>query len=771
MNGAPDDVGWLRFARDGSLLAANVAAARLFGLRHPGELMALAARRPLIPAMRPERFAGCTEPMCIEMECCHEDGGTWISRLAIVPRRGESGELVEVDALLLEDAAGRAESETQRTRTLLDSVLNGLPNPVFVKDEQHRWVILNESCCRFLGYPCEQLLGKSDRDFFPQEEADVFWAKDDLVFADGGTNENEERITDAAGRTHVILTRKTLHTEPSGRHLLLGVITDISERKHMEEELARSHDELDRRVAERTAALCEANRRLTLDIAERQRVEQSLRESEERSRHLADAMPQIVWTCQADGAVEGFNVKWSEYTGLPQCVGTGWDWQEQVHPSDLPPYLDLVRRSVASGSAFEAELRLRRYNGIYRWHLFRALPIRSEVGAVIRWFGTATDIEEQKRRQEVLRDEDRRKNEFLALLGHELRNPLNPIRLAVSLMRREGTDAATMRRAQEIIDRQVVHMARLIDDLLDISRIAHNKILLRPERVDLVQLVRAALGDRWESLAAHGLLLQASLPSSPIPVDADPTRMAQAVGNLLDNAEKFTDPGGKVTVSVTRDPDGTGVSITVRDTGVGMSDETLAGLFKPFVQAERSVPRGRGGLGLGLSVVQGLVVLHHGTICASSDGEGCGSTFTIRLPLLKSEIQAPAVMPLVASSARSHRIIVIEDNRDAAEALDLALSAAGHEVTVATTGEEGIAQARRLRPRVVLSDIGLPGISGYDVARSVREDRALASIHLVAITGYGQEADQRKALCAGFDRHLTKPFDIEALARILADLP
>jgi PAS domain S-box-containing protein len=763
----------LRFARNGRLTEANQASAQLFGFHDATELIEAARHFDFVDAQQRDELigaacAGAVRLVAVDVDCQRKDGHPWTCRMVVLPPRDGSG-TVGVDIVLVEDVGSRAEQEARRTREFLDSMLNGLPNPVFVKDERHRWVILNDSYCRFMGYRREELLGKSEYDFFPEAEADVFWAKDRAVFSgEIDVDENEELFTDAAGKTHVILTRKTLHTDTSERHLLLGVITDITERKLVEEELRRSRDELDRRVAERTAALHEVNGLLTADIAEREKMERSLRGSEERFRHLADSMPQIVWIAGADGTVEHLNVKWSEYTGLPY-EGRGCPGVEQVHPEDLASCLERWAEACAAGTAFENECRLRRRDGVYRWHLARALPVRLESGNVEHWFGTATDIEDQKHRQEILAEDHRRKNEFLALLGHELRNPLSAIRIAVTLLQRSSAQDAATRRAHELIERQVGQMTRLIDDLLDVSRISQQKVLLRKERIDLVELVRTVLGDREESARAHGLSLYLALPPRPVFLDADPARLAQVLGNLLDNAERFTDPGGRIDVAVAvRDPPS--VRVSVRDTGIGISKDTLARLFEPFVQGERGA-RQSGGLGLGLSLVRGLVQLHGGSVVAKSDGEGRGSEFVVSLPVAAEDTRSTRVSrpaPRVAQCV--HRVLVIEDNADAAEALHLALTAAGHEVMIATTGEEGLQRAYDFHPRVVLSDIGLPGMSGYDVARTLRDDPAFASTHLIAITGFGQDEDQKRARDAGFERHLTKPFDVDALERLLASL-
>ncbi|HEY3359063.1 MAG TPA: PAS domain S-box protein [Polyangia bacterium] len=762
----------LRATRAGRVCEISVAGAELLGYPSPAACIEGGATTAALVPGDPGWWARArdgAEPWVIEADCARRDGTTFTGRITVL--RPVDAELTTV---LIEDTARRLGLELARARDFLESLVNALPNPVFVKDEAHRWIILNESYCRFMGYTREELLGKSDFDFFPKEEAEVFWQKDDLVFRGGETNENEERFTDGAGRLHVILTRKSLHIDALGHRILLGVITDITERKQMEEQLRRSRDELDQRVAARTAELQRANQLLREDIAERQRVEAHLRESEERFRQLADSMPQIVWTGGPDGAADFINGKWAEYTGRPQAAGLGLGRAQAVHPDDLPAAMMILERGVALGEPFEAEYRLRRADGGYRWHLGRALPARGADGKVRRWYGTSTDIEEQKRAQEALREEDRRKDEFLAVLGHELRNPLTPIRTAAHLMRRLAPAHPDLARAQQIVERQVAQMTRLIDDLLDLSRITRGKILLRPERLDLVELIRSLLHDRAEDLRAHGLTVETRLPDRPLFLHGDPARLAQAVGNLLDNAAKFTDPGGRIAVQLAADADGAGpgATITVRDTGIGMDEETLRRAFVPFAQGDRSLERGRGGLGLGLSLVKGLATLHHGTVRAESAGPGRGSELTIWLPLAPEEAAAAPQPAPPRLPKRAHRVLVIEDNQDAAELLQLTLSLAGHDVRVAKNGEEALACAGQYRPTVVLSDIGLPGrMNGYDVARAVRADPALATARLIAVTGYGQAEDKRRAFDAGFERHVTKPFDVAALELLLGELP
>lgn len=373
---------------------------------------------------------------------------------------------------------------------------------------------------------------------------------------------------------------------------------------------------------------------------------------------------------------------------------------------------------------------------------------------------------------------DRRKTEFLAMLAHELRNPLSPIVNAVHLLKRTPSRDPTSDRALSMIDRQVQHMVRLIDDLLDLSRISSGKILLRKQRVDLAALARSVVEDHRAGMEAGGISVELSLPPEPRWVDADATRLAQCLGNLLHNAIKFTDPGGRIAVEVLDDAGGAAL-LRVRDSGVGMGPEILARAFEPFAQAEHHVERGRGGLGLGLGLVKALVEMHGGTVTARSEGAGRGSELTIRLPLLAASAPAPAPVPPVdatedgeASPGTQRRVLVIEDNQDAAESVRDLLEIWGHEAVIARTGVDGVDVALAMQPDLVLCDISLEGsMSGYDVAEALRRNPATASMYLIAVTGYGMEEDQRRALQAGFDRHVTKPVRPEALAALVESAP
>jgi CheY-like chemotaxis protein/two-component sensor histidine kinase len=352
-----------------------------------------------------------------------------------------------------------------------------------------------------------------------------------------------------------------------------------------------------------------------------------------------------------------------------------------------------------------------------------------------------------------------------------LRNPLGVISTVVQLLRRKRTSEAELQEFRETIEFEVSHLARLLDDLLDVSRIARGLIRLRKEPCDFAMTVRQVTEGRRAILEKNGVKLSVQLPAQPVWVMGDRTRLAQIVGNLLDNANKFTDAGPQVTVRLLKEMPAEVAVLSVRDTGIGMDREMLKRIFEPFTQADRSIDRSRGGLGLGLAIVKGLADLHEGQVYASSDGPGRGSEFTVRLACAhEPRMVRKPIEPIVSVPERRH-ILVIEDNVAAARSLRVFLGEKGHRVEIAHTGPDGVEAARRVRPDVVLCDIGLPGLDGYAVARLLRQEAELKGLCLIAVSGYGQEADQRRALAEGFDAYLTKPIDFKELERVLNNAP
>lgn len=398
------------------------------------------------------------------------------------------------------------------------------------------------------------------------------------------------------------------------------------------------------------------------------------------------------------------------------------------------------------------------------------IPIFEDSGPVTHILADIRDITarrivelDRERLVAALREHDQRKNEFLGVLSHELRNPLTPILNSLYILRRATPGGEQACRAQAIIERQVNHLLRLVDDLLDLTRINQGKIRLQRTRLNLVDIVRQTMEDYHTLLDSQEVAVE--LPEEAVWIEGDPTRLAQIVGNLLSNAAKFTPRGRKISVSLTRSQER--ATVEVADTGLGVDPDMLPRLFEPFAQAERSLARTRGGLGLGLALVKGLVEQHGGGVKAYSEGPGKGARFTIQFPLIEAAA-TPGARPSPKVDGGGRRVLVIEDNIDAAESLREILMLEGHEVAVADNGREGIARACEFKPDVLLCDIGLPDMAGYDVARAFRSDAALKGVFLVALTGYAGPEDRQRAAEAGFERHIAKPPNPQVLAQLLA---
>ncbi len=391
-----------------------------------------------------------------------------------------------------------------------------------------------------------------------------------------------------------------------------------------------------------------------------------------------------------------------------------------------------------------------------------AVPESPAPAAEWRCHAALTDVTEQKAAAE-LRESDRRKSEFLAVLSHELRNPLAPITNAVHLLGHAPAASEQALRARAVIERQTRHLTRLVNDLLDLTRISKGKFDLKLEPVDLRELVRRTRDDHRATFERRGVELRLTDPAGPVFVRGDPTRLAQVVGNLLQNAAKFTPSGGMTSITVSTVLGH--AEIRVRDSGIGIDPAQLGRLFEPFEQGDDGLARTHGGLGLGLSLVKALVRLHGGTVTGSSEGVARGSEFVVSLPL------APAPVAHAASAIRKappRSVVVIEDNADAASTFGDVLQLDGHKVEVALDGRSGLDLVRRLRPDFVFCDIGLPDLSGYEVASALRADETLRATRLVALSGYAQPEDQERAREAGFDAHLPKPPDLDAVNALLA---
>ena len=594
---------------------------------------------------------------------------------------------------------------------------------------------------------------------------------------------------------------------------------EVLQRRRVEEALQRSHGELEERVRDRTEALATANRNLQAEIGERKQAEEALqaahRELEgrvgERTAELArankflrallESIQDGIVACDADGLLTLFNRATAEFHGLPPEPLPADRWVEHydlyqadgrtpLANDEVPLFLALKghrvqgveiviapknerpRTLLASGQAFYDD-QGGKLGAVVSMH---DITERKEAETAIR--KVQEQLEERvvqrtaelARANESLREADRRKDEFLAMLGHELRNPLAPIRNALSVLKIPGASQEDLRESSETIDRQVEHLVRLVDDLLDVSRIMHGTIELRKERVDLAEVVARAMETMRPTIDAHGHELTVTLPPHPIFVDGDPIRLAQVVANLLHNASKYTEKAGRIFLTIARE--GEGVVVRVRDQGMGMGPELIPHVFDVFVQGERSLARSQGGLGIGLSLVRSLVSLHSGAVEATSPGLGQGSEFVVHLPI-RLEPPSPAKgqsSGAASSSVESRRILVVDDNVDAAKSLARLLRRWGHTVEISHDGPSALEAVEAYLPDVVLLDIGLPGMDGYEVARRLRANPDFLATPLAAITGYGQQDDQRRSREAGFDLHLTKPVDPTGLKDFLASL-
>jgi signal transduction histidine kinase/ActR/RegA family two-component response regulator len=498
------------------------------------------------------------------------------------------------------------------------------------------------------------------------------------------------------------------------------------------------------------------------------RAATAIRESEERFRALTHASADVIYRMSPD---------WTE---LRQLDGRGF-MKDTSRPSafwldDYIPQEDqqLVHAAVAAAirdkSVFELEHRVRRIDGSYGWTLSRAVPMLDAVGEIHEWIGAASDITERKTAEEKLRESDRRKDEFLAMLAHELRNPLAPIGAAADLLQRARPEEAVVRSTSQIIGRQVRHMTALIEDLLDVSRVTRGLVELDTAALDVAQVAAEAIEQVTPLIHARRQQLALRLPHAPTLVCGDRKRLVQVLANLLNNAAKYTQEGGELHLDVAADE--ARIRIEVRDNGIGMAPELVARAFDLFAQAERSADRASGGLGLGLALVKHLVELHGGQVACDSPGLGRGSRFVVSLPRLSVK-DTPGHEMADRASARPDtlRILVVDDNEDAADTLAMLLEASGHEVLVEHGSRRALARAREAgpegAPRVCLLDIGLPDMDGAELARHLRAQPETAGALLVAVTGYGQDSDRERTRAAGFDHHLVKPIDLDKLHAIL----
>ncbi|MCG6941670.1 MAG: PAS domain S-box protein [Thiohalocapsa sp.] len=753
---------------------------------HPDDLAAAAERWT--------EAVGRGEPFSNEHRIRRRDGAwRWMSVHA-APIRDEAGEVVEWIGMNLdvterrqaERALRQALDKAEAGDRMLAALMEHVPEGITICDAGGELRLISRRGQELLGGPHA---GKSIQEvacdwqvFMPDGETPMPPAELPLVRAlQGQTVLDAELVQVSARGEKLSLLCNAAPIRDGAGNIVGGVVAwrDVSEKKAAEEALLRSREGLSR--------LADAS----LSVMAKTDLDDMLQAVAEAALPLTGAR---LATC-GHGLVSGTAI-----------VGGVAHAPHAPHASARPPeemfQVDKggVHMDLADGTdairLTDAQLRAHpRWWGLPDGHVgvrgLLGVPIRARGGgtngmilvtdkangdftaedeALLRQLATVASLALQHVAARVsLEESHRRKNHFLAMLGHELRNPLAPIRNSLHVIDHAAPGDATALKAKAVIERQVTHLTRLVDDLLDVTRIARGKIQLQRERLDLCDLIRRAVEDYREPIAQSRLGLEVALPEQPLWINADRIRIAQVIDNLLNNAEKFTPGGGRVVVSAVHDTALGQAILTVRDTGIGIAPDMLPRVFEPFAQADTTLARTRGGLGLGLAMVKGLVEMHGGTASAASAGEGRGAELTVRLPMV------PPPRPARLSQARSRprgdgrRVLIIEDNTDAAESLRMLLGLTGHIVAVALSGPEGVEQVRAFVPDVVLCDIGLPGMDGYEVARTLRKEPGPRVPKLVALSGYAAPDDVARALAAGFDAHLAKPPSLQDLQAILAE--
>ncbi|GIZ50466.1 hybrid sensor histidine kinase/response regulator [Noviherbaspirillum aridicola] len=502
------------------------------------------------------------------------------------------------------------------------------------------------------------------------------------------------------------------------------------------------------------------------------RVQGELLESEERFRQMAENIEDVFWMlAPQDGRLlyvsPAFELLWGRSPDvLRDDIGS---WIAFVHEQERQRVRAAFERLMETG-VYDEEFRIVLPDNSVRWVRDRAFPVKNTAPGRERVARVTSDISVRKAAEKLRHDADSRKDEFLATLAHELRNPLGPIRSAVDLLRMTGSgEAQVQERARDMISRQVDHLVRLVDDLLDISRISQGKITLQPKNLELKALVSSALETAQPFITARQHQLNVLLPEQDVWVYGDAVRLAQVLGNLLHNAAKYTPKGGTITLNAAIV--GEELMLTVKDTGIGITLDAIDGIFDLFAQGDVAPDQAQNGLGIGLSLVKKLVQLHNGRVYAYSAGPGTGSTFSVCLPLSHCQ---PAPPPEAADAgaqeaAGRQRVLVVDDNPDAVEMMQMLLEASGYETASAHDCASALERASAFRPQAVLLDIGLPGTSGYEVVRRLRAMPECARAKMIALTGYGQARDRELALEAGFDFHLVKPVSVNALIAVLEE--
>jgi PAS domain S-box-containing protein len=667
-------------------------------------------------------------------ERVRKDGVKIPVSVSLSPIRDPGGVIIGASKIV-RDVSDRARLERQATRAAaeLDRILSAVGEGVAALDRDMRYAFVNDAAMQLVGMSREAVIGRTPAEVFPPDVVAQIEPHLQQALATGRVAQYEVHLPEV-GRWF----ENRLYPSPDG---LSVFFSDITARKRAEAALKESRDVL--ALAMRAGRMGAWSRNVVTGE---------------------------VWWSRELEEIFGLDAGGFE--------GTEKGFFAFVHEDDRGAVQSAVEGAILSGHDYIVEFRFMHASGQVRWMEGRGRGAYAADGRPLSLHGIGIDITERKRVESQLaaardaaEEANRAKDEFMAMLGHELRNPLSPILTALQLMKLRGGEGTE--RERTVIERQVAHLTRLVDDLLDVSRITRGKVVLRSQRVELAQVIAQAIEIASPLLEERSHLLELDVPASGLAVDADLARMAQVISNLLTNAAKYTPPGG--TISVTGAREAGAVVVRVRDTGMGISREALPRIFDLFVQGPRAIDRGPGGLGLGLTIVKNLVEAHGGSVAAFSEGPDRGSEFVVTLP---EAAPAPGALRQPAGDAAAParvpdgqlRVLVVDDNVDAAEMLGAALRFRGFDVRQAYDGPAALDEAREFKPHAAFLDIGLPVMDGYELAGRLRDVPGLARVRLIAVTGYGQDSDRRRSADAGFEHHLVKPVNLDALEGLLADV-
>lgn len=680
---------------------------------------------PAARAMREGRIVGLANGTIL----IGKDGTEILIDDSASPIRDEQG-IVAGSVLIFRDvSARRRASEVQQ---LLSSIVTTSDDAIVSKTLEGKILSWNAAAERLYGFTAAEAVGQSILIIIPpdrhQEEATIL-----------------KKVRGGARVDHY----ETVRVAKDGTRLQISLT------------VSPIHDEQGRVIGAS---------KIAREIGERRRTEEALHAAERQLQIVTDSMSAPVTRCSRDLRYLWVGKHYAEWLRRAPEDIIGHRIEEVLGAEAMVairPHID----EVLQGREVRYEEQVP-FKGLGpRWISAVYTPTFDAQGQTDGWVAVVIDIDQRKRTEEALKHADRRKDEFLATLAHELRNPLAPMRNSLEVMKRAAANRELMTQARDTIDRQMSQMERLVEDLLDVSRITHNRLELRKQRVELGTVIHQAVEACRPLIECSEHDMEVKLPPQPIVLDADPARLAQVFGNLINNSCKYTEPKGHIVVSAVRE--GSDVIVSVKDTGIGIPADMLPRIFETFVQVDQSLERAHGGLGIGLTLVKQIVEMHGGNVLAKSEGLGKGSEFLVRLPIRIDKAPDSGAPPVpdvssITKAATPRRVLVVDDNKDSADSLATFLKMAGHEIHLAYDGIEACEVVEQMRPDVVLLDIGLPKLNGFEVCRRIREQSWGKGVVIIALTGWGQNEDRRKSIDAGFDNHMVKPVDPVALMKMLS---